>query len=99
MHVSATSPSCLTSDDMDPELLAREKAIYIAQAEESGKDAAIMEKMVEGKVKRFLSEVTLVSQAFVKNPDQTIRELIAATIQKTGENIQIRRFTRYQLGA
>mgnify|MGYP001342311835 CR=1 FL=1 len=64
MHVSATNPSCLQSEDIDPELLEREKAIFLAQAEESGKDASIMEKMVEGKVKRFLSEVTLVSQGF-----------------------------------
>ena len=92
MHVSATSPSCLTSDDMDPELLAREKAIYIAQAEESGKDAAIMEKMVEGKVKRFLSEVTLVSQAFVKNPDQSIQQLL------DDNNASIIDFVRFKVG-
>ena len=65
MHVSATNPSCLQSEDIDPELLERERSIFLAQAEESGKDASIMEKMVEGKVKRFLSEVTLVSQGFV----------------------------------
>ena len=76
MHVSATNPSCLQSEDIDPELLERERAIFLAQAEESGKDASIMEKMVEGKVKRFLSEVTLVSQGFVKNPDQSIEDLL-----------------------
>ncbi|MDA9676008.1 translation elongation factor Ts [Pseudomonadota bacterium] len=92
MHVSATNPSCLTSDGMDSELLAREKAIYIAQAEESGKDAAIMEKMVEGKVKRFLSEVTLVSQAFVKNPDQSIQQLL------DDNNASIIDFVRFKVG-
>ena len=92
MHVSATNPSCLTSNDMDPELLAREKAIYIAQSEESGKDAAIMEKMVEGKVKRFLSEVTLVSQAFVKNPDQSIQQLL------DDNNASIIDFVRFKVG-
>ncbi|MDA8781548.1 translation elongation factor Ts, partial [Gammaproteobacteria bacterium] len=58
MHVSATNPTCLQSEDIDPEFLERERSIFLAQAEESGKDASIMEKMVEGKVKRFLSEVT-----------------------------------------
>ena len=92
MHVSATNPSCLTSDDMDSEILAREKAIYVAQAEESGKDAAIMEKMVEGKVKRFVSEVTLVSQAFVKNPDQSIQQLL------DDNNAFIIDFVRFKVG-
>ena len=92
MHVSATNPSCLTSDDMDSEILAREKAIYVAQAEESGKDATIMEKMVEGKVKRFVSEVTLVSQAFVKNPDQSIQQLL------DDNNASIINFVRFKVG-
>ena len=92
MHVSATNPSCLTSDDMDLEILAREKAIYVAQANESGKDAAIMEKMVEGKVKRFVSEVTLVSQAFVKNPDQSIQQLL------DDNNASIIDFVRFKVG-
>ena len=77
---------------MDSEILAREKAIYVAQAEESGKDAAIMEKMVEGKVKRFVSEVTLVSQAFVKNPDQSIEELLKEN------STSIISFARFKVG-
>ena len=97
MHVSATNPSCLNSADLDPEVLDRERAIFLAQAQESGKDAAIMDKMVEGKVKRFLSEVTLVSQAFVKNPDLSIQQLLdenSASIVdfvrfKVGEGIEV----------
>ena len=97
MHVSATNPTCLQSEDIDPELLERERSIFLAQAEESGKDESIMEKMVEGKVKRFLSEVTLVSQGFVKNPDQSIEELlkenntsiIAFARLKVGEGIKV----------
>jgi elongation factor Ts len=77
---------------MDSEILAREKAIYVAQAEESGKDATIMEKMVEGKVKRFVSEVTLVSQAFVKNPDQSIQQLL------DDNNAFIIDFVRFKVG-
>ena len=97
MHVSATNPTCLQSEDIDPELLERERSIFLVQAEESGKDESIMEKMVEGKVKRFLSEVTLVSQGFVKNPDQSIEELlkenntsiIAFARLKVGEGIEV----------
>ena len=97
MHVSATNPTCLQSEDIDPELLERERSIFLAQAEDSGKDESIMEKMVEGKVKRFLSEVTLVSQGFVKNPDQSIEELlkenntsiIAFARLKVGEGIEV----------
>jgi len=92
MHVSATNPTCLQSEDIDPELLERERSIFLAQAEESGKDASIMEKMVEGKVKRFLSEVTLVSQGFVKNPDQSIEELLKEN------NTSILAFARLKVG-
>ena len=92
MHVSATNPSCLNSADLDPEVLDRERAIFLAQAQESGKDAAIMDKMVEGKVKRFLSEVTLVSQAFVKNPDLSIQQLLDEN------NASIVDFVRFKVG-
>ena len=92
MHVSATNPTCLQSEDIDPELLERERSIFLAQAEESGKDTSIMEKMVEGKVKRFLSEVTLVSQGFVKNPDQSIEELLKEN------NTSILAFARLKVG-
>lgn len=92
MHVSATNPSCLNSADLDPEVLDRERAIFLAQAQESGKDAAIMDKMVEGKVKRFLSEVTLISQAFVKNPDLSIQQLLDEN------NASIVDFVRFKVG-
>ena len=92
MHVSATNPTCLKSEDIDPELLERERSIFLAQAKDSGKDASIMEKMVEGKVKRFLSEVTLLSQGFVKNPDQSIEELL------NNNNASIISFARFKVG-
>ena len=92
MHVSATNPTCLKSEDIDPELLERERSIFLAQAKDSGKDASIMEKMVEGKVKRFLSEVTLLSQGFVKNPDQSIEELL------NNHNASIISFARFKVG-
>ena len=92
MHVSATDPSCLKSEDIDPELLERERSIFLAQAKDSGKDASIMEKMVEGKVKRFLSEVTLLSQGFIKDPDHSIEELL------NDNNASIISFARYKVG-
>ena len=92
MHVSATNPSCLRSEDIDPELLERERAIFLAQAKDSGKDASIMEKMVEGKVKRFLSEVTLLSQSFVKDPDKSIEDLL------NDNNASIISFARFKVG-
>ena len=92
MHVSATNPSCLRSEDIDPELLERERAIFLAQAKDSGKDESIMEKMVEGKVKRFLSEVTLLSQGFVKDPDKSIEGLL------NDNNASIISFARFKVG-
>jgi len=92
MHVSATNPSCLKSEDIDTDLLERERSIFLAQAKESGKDTSIMEKMVEGKVKRFLSEVTLLSQDFVKNPNQSIEELLKES------NTSIIAFARFKVG-
>ena len=92
MHVSATNPSCLKSEDINPELLERERSIFLAQAKDSGKDSSIMEKMVEGKLKRFLSEVTLLSQSFVKDPDQSIEELLI------DNNASIISFARFKVG-
>ena len=97
MHVAASNPNCVTADQVDQELIARERAIYEAQAAESGKDPSIMEKMIEGKLNRFLSEITLVSQPFVKNPDQTVQALLseksASVLSmsriKVGEGIEV----------
>jgi elongation factor Ts len=97
MHVAAFNPLCLSQTDIDPEVLEREKAIYMVQAEESGKPKEIMEKMIEGKLKRFLSEVSLLSQAFVKDSEVSIEKLLAnnnATIEsytrlKVGEGIEV----------
>ena len=97
MHVAAFNPLCLSQTDIDPEVLEREKAIYMVQAEESGKPKEIMEKIIEGKLKRFLSEVSLLSQAFVKDSEVSIEKLLAdnnATIEsysrlKVGEGIEV----------
>ena len=76
MHVSAFNPLCLSQDDIDKDVLEREKAIYQNQAQDSGKPQDIMDKMVDGKIKRFLSEVSLTSQNFVKDPDITVQEYL-----------------------
>ena len=76
MHVAASNPLCKTPDDIDSEVLEREKAIFEVQAKESGKDDEIMSKMVEGKVRKFLAEVSLTSQAFIKDPDMTVGKLL-----------------------
>ena len=77
MHIAASNPLCKTPDDIDSEVLEREKAIFEVQAKESGKDDAIMTKMVEGKVRKFLAEVSLTSQAFIKDPDMTVGKLLS----------------------
>ncbi len=92
MHVAAFNPLCLSQDDIDPQVLEREKAIYLVQAEESGKPQEIMEKMIEGKLNRFLSEVSLMSQGFVKDPDTSIEKLLEAN------NAKIESFTRLKVG-
>ena len=97
MHVAAFNPLCLSQDDIDKDVLDRERAIYQNQAEESGKSQDIMDKMVDGKVNRFLSEVSLLSQSFVKDPDITVKdyldkdnaEIITFTRLKVGEGIEV----------
>jgi len=97
MHVSAFNPICLSQEDIDQDILERERAIYQNQAKESGKPQEIMEKMVEGKIKRYLSEVSLLSQNFVKDPDITVNDylekdnasIVAYARLKVGEGIEV----------
>ena len=97
MHISAASPACVSREDIDPAIIAAERKVAEGQAE--GKPAQAIEKIVEGKLNKFLSESCLLEQAFVKNPDQTIQELLTAMIAKMGENMQVKRFARFQVGA
>ena len=92
MHVAAFSPLCLSQEDLDQETLNRERAIYENQAKDSGKPQEIMEKMIEGKVNRFLSEVSLLSQGFVKDPDITIEKYLA------NDNASVVSFHRLKVG-
>ena len=97
MHVAATSPVCVSRDDIDPAIVEKERQIAEGQAE--GKPEQAIAKIVEGKLNKFLSESCLLEQAFVKNPDQTVQQLLTSMIAKMGENIVVRRFARFQIGA
>ena len=98
MHIAAINPVAVSREEVPAELLQREKDIYINQAIESGKPQQIAEKMVTGKMEKYLSEICLLEQKFVKNPDLSVQDLLNEVILKMGENISIRRFTRYQIG-
>jgi elongation factor Ts len=87
----------VSREDVDQELLEKEREVARGQAE--GKPAQAIEKIVEGKVNKFLAENCLLEQAFVKNPDQSIQEVLTAMIAKMGENMVIKRFARFQIGA
>jgi len=99
MHIAATNPLALSAEDLDPEVLEQVRKIYVGQAMEAGKPEEIAKKMVEGRLRKFREENALLDQPFVKNPDQTVNDYVQATIGSLGENMQIRRFTRFQVGS
>ena len=98
MHIAATNPLALTSEDVDPAVADRERNVFIEQARESGKPDNIIEKMVEGRMRKFYEEVALLSQAFVMNPDQTVGEAIKAAAAEAGAPVEVTGFVRFQLG-
>ncbi|MBW6519595.1 MAG: translation elongation factor Ts [Desulfoarculaceae bacterium] len=98
MHIAAANPVSLSREDVPADIVDRERQIYVQQALESGKPENIVEKMVVGKIDRFLSEICLLDQQCVKTPDKTIQELLTDLVGKMGENISIRRFARFQVG-
>ena len=98
MHIAASSPVAIDRDRIPSEILEREREIYLSQARDSGKPEKVIEKIVEGKMKKFFSEVSLLEQQYIKNPDITIQDFINELIAKTGENIVINRYVRFQLG-
>ena len=98
MHIAATNPSYLKREEVPTAELEHEQAVLAEQARNEGKPEKIIEKMVAGRIEKYYKEVCLMEQTFVKDPDKTISDLITESIAKIGENISIRRFTRYQLG-
>lgn len=98
MQIAAANPRHVRQEEISPEELNRERGIFRGQALESGKPEKVIDKIVEGKVKRFFSEVCLLEQAFIKDPDRKVGDIIQDAIARLGENIQVRRFARYHLG-
>jgi elongation factor Ts len=99
MHIAATNPMAIAEEGLPEDIVEREKEIYRAQALESGKPEKVVDKIIDGKMKKFVSEVCLLKQAYVRDPDLTIEDLLNELKVKTGENVIIRRFARFQLGA
>lgn len=98
MHIAATSPLSIDREGLSPEIVAREQEIYRAQALETGKPEKIADKIVEGKLKKFYQEVCLLEQAYVRDTDITVEDLLNELRAKTGENVMVTRFIRYQVG-
>lgn len=98
MHIAASNPLGVEKGDIPDEVIERERAIFMAQAKETGKPEKILGQMVEGKLRKFYQESVLLEQAYVKDPDKSIQDYLNELVAKIGEKIIIRRFARYQLG-
>ena len=98
MHVAAAEPRYVRREEVPADVLERERAIFRGQAAASGKPATVIAKIVDGKLEKFFAESCLLEQSFVKNPDQTVGQLVQEKVAKIGENIQVRRFARFKLG-
>ena len=98
LHIASRAPLCVSPEEVPEDVVARERRVYEEQVKEQGKPDDIASKIVEGKLKKFFKESTLLAQPFVKNPDQTIGELITEISAKTGEKIEVARFMRFKVG-
>ena len=98
MHIAATSPLSLSAEDIDPAAVERERAIFAEQAAQSGKPPQVVEKMVEGRIRKFYEEVVLLKQAFVMNPEQTVEQFVASEAKALGTSVALTGFVRLALG-
>ncbi len=98
MQVAAAKPLYVRREDVPSDIIEKEKEIYKIQAKESGKPEKILEKIADGKLEKYYSEICLLEQKFIKDPEKTIEQVVKESIAKTGENISLRRFVRYELG-
>jgi elongation factor Ts len=98
MQIAAANPRYIRPEEVPSGQLEKEKEIYRRQALESGKPEKVVEKIVDGKIDRFYSEVCLLEQSFIKNPDRKVADILTEAVARLGENIQVKRFSRYQLG-
>lgn len=97
MHIAAMNPKYISPDDVPEEVLDKEREILREQAKSLGKPEHVVEKIVEGRLRKFFEENCLLEQPYIRDPNITVRELVSSTVAKLGENITIRRFVRYQL--
>ncbi len=98
MHIAASSPLSIDRENLPAEVVEREMRIFKEQAAESGKPANIAEKIATGKMEKFYAEAVLLEQAYIRDPEKTVKDYMTEAIAKLGENISIRRFARYQIG-
>jgi elongation factor Ts len=98
MHIAAANPLAVTAEQIPAEAVERERAVYREQVRQEGKPENLQEKIVEGKMKKFFQEQTLLDQPFVRNPDMSVGQLIQEAATRTGENIMVRRFARFAVG-
>ncbi len=98
MHIAALNPLFISKNDVNPELIEKEKEIYLTQAKNSGKPEKIWSKIVDGRLEKFFSEICLLDQTYIKDDKRTVKDIINEVVAKLGENISVRRFVRYQLG-
>jgi len=98
MQVAAAVPLAVDREGLDPEVVERETGIYRQQAEESGKPADIVEKIASGKLEKWYQEVCLLDQAYIKDPDRKVSDVVNEAVQRLGENIIVQRFTRFEVG-
>jgi elongation factor Ts len=98
MQIAAMNPTYVRKDEVTEDVIARERDILMAKAKETGKPEPVVAKMVDGQISKWMKEICLLDQTFVKNPDKTIEQIQQELIAKIGENIKIRRFVRFELG-
>ena len=98
MQVAAANPQYIQREDISAQDLERERAIYRQQAAELNKPLQVVEKIIDGKMERFFGDTCLMEQAFIKDTDRTIKDVIQEAVARLGENIQVRRFVRYSIG-
>ena len=99
MQVAATAPLAVSTDDLDQDLLEAERRIYRDQAVQEGKPDNVIDKIVEGRIRKFAEESVLLEQEYIRDPDKQVKDLITEAVAKLGENIVVRRFARFELGA
>ncbi len=98
MHIAAASPLAVTREEVDPTLIEKEKEVYRGQMQEQGKPEEIIDRIVDGKVDKYYSDIVLLEQKYVKDPDITIGDYLKSIIGELGENMQIKQFSRFQIG-